>query len=145
MLLEVQSPVLAPTGRRMIVMLGVFSMWSWFASPHSMAQPPPNAGGQGREEVFRFEVSDGENNRPLPNASVRIILWRHESGSQQKKEMEARTDESGVAVFPKVQQTEKLAVSVEAQGYRSTSRWIDPKDFGHAIRIRLEKWRRVPK
>jgi hypothetical protein len=136
MLLRVQSPVLTPIGRRMIVMLGAYSIWASFVLPHSIAQ-------QGRE-VLRFEVSDAEDNRPLANASVTIALWRHENGVEQKKELESRTDENGVAVFPKVQ-VEKLAVSVDAKGYRSTSRWINPKDFGHAIRIRLDKWTRVRK
>ena len=89
-------------------------------------------------------MSDSENNRPLANASVKIVLWRHENGVRQKEELESRTDENGILVFPEVQ-VEKLAVSVEAKGYGSDSRWITPKDFGHAIRIRLEKWRRVPK
>lgn len=143
MLLRVQSPVLAPIGRRLIVSLGVYSIWSLFVLPHSIAQTGPKGGAQqGPDEVFRFEVSDAENNRPLPNASVTIALWRHENGVEQKKELESRTDENGVAVFPKVQ-VEKLAVSVEAKGYRSTSRWISLNDFGHAIRIRLDKWRRT--
>jgi hypothetical protein len=127
----------------MIVMLGAYSIWSWSVLPHSIAQTGPNGGPQqGSDEVLRIEVSDAENNRPLPNASVTIAVWRHENGVEQKKEVESKTDENGVAVFPKVQ-VEKLAVSVEAKGYRSTSRWINPKDFGHAIRIRLDKWRRT--
>jgi hypothetical protein len=143
MLLRVQSSVLTPIGRRMIVSLGVYSIWSLLVLPHSIAQTGPKGGAQqGPSEVFRFEVSDAENNRPLPNASITIALWRHENGVEQKKEMESKTDENRVAVLPKVQ-VEKLAVSVESKGYRSTSRWINPRDFGHAIRIRLDKWRRT--
>jgi hypothetical protein len=143
MLLRVQSSVLTPIGRRMIVSLGVYSIWSLLVLPHSIAQTGPKGGAQqGPSEVFRFEVSDAENNRPLPQATVTIALWRHENGVEQRKELESRTDENGIAVFPKVQ-VEKLAVSVEAKGYRSISRWINPKDFGHAIRIRLDKWRRT--
>jgi hypothetical protein len=143
MLLRAQSSTPTSIGRRMIVSLGFYSMWSWFLLPCSMAQPGPKGGAQqGPSEVFRFEVSDAANNRPLPNASVTIALWRYENGVEQKKELESRTDDNGVAVFPKIQ-IEKLAVTVEAKGYRSISRWINPKDFGRAIRIRLDKWRRV--
>src|SRR5690349_23884734 len=112
MLLRVQPSVLAPIGRRMIVSLAVCSIWSWFVLPHSIAQTGPKGGAQqSPSEVFRFEVIDAENNRPLPNASVTIALWRHENG----EELESRTDDHGVAVFPKIQ-VEKLAVSVEAAG-----------------------------
>jgi hypothetical protein len=143
MLLRVQSSVLTPIGRRMIVSLGVYSIWSLFVLSHSIAQTGPKGGAQqGPGEVFRFEVSDAENNRPLSNVSVTIAVWRHENGVEQKKELESRTDDNGIAVFPKIR-VEKLAVSVEAKGYRSTSRWINPNDLGDAIRIRLEKWRRA--
>jgi len=143
MLLQVQPSVLAPIGRRMVVSLALCSIWSWSVLPHSIAQTGPKGGvQQGSDEVLRIEVIDAENNRPLPNASVTIALWRHEKGVERKKELESRTDDNGVAVFTKIQ-GEKLAVSVEARGYRSTSRWINPKDFGHAIRIRLDKWRRT--
>jgi hypothetical protein len=142
MLLRVQPSVLAPIGRRMIVSLAVCSTWSWFVLPQSIAQRGPKGGAQqSPSEVFRFEVIDAESNRPLPNASVRIALWRHEDGVAPKKELESRTDENGIAVFPKIQ-VENLAVSVEAKGYRSTSRWINPNDFGHVIGIQLDKWRR---
>lgn len=145
MLLRVQSPVLAPTRRGMIATFSAYAIWSCFLLSHSMAQPSPRAAAEKRpSKGFRFEVSESESNRPLPNATVRIVLWRHENGAKQNEELESRTDENGVAVFPSVQ-VEKLTVSVEAKGYRSDSRWINPKDFGQAIRIHLEKWRRVPK
>jgi hypothetical protein len=71
-----------------------------------------------------------------------IVLWRRENGAQQRNEPAARTDENGVVVFPKVA-VEKVSVSVQAKGYRSISRRINPKDVGGAIRIRLDKWRQV--
>ena len=89
-------------------------------------------------DVLRFEVTDRENNRPVAKASVIIVEWWHEKAVRRKKEMESETDQDGIAVFPKLQ-VETLAVTVEAHGYRSAWRWIDPKDFDHPIRIRLEK------
>ena len=101
MLLRVQSSVLTPIGRRMIVSLGVYSIWSLLVLPHSIAQTGPKGGAQqSPSEVFHFEVIDAENNRPLPNASLTIALWPHENGVEQKKEPESKTDENGVAVFP---------------------------------------------
>lgn len=89
MLLRVQSSVLTPMRRRIIVWLGVYSIWSWFVLSRSIAQTGPKGGAQqGPSEVFRFEVSDAENNRPLANASVTIALWPDEDGVKQKKELE---------------------------------------------------------
>jgi hypothetical protein len=126
----------------MIVMVSAFSVLPTCALGQLLAQSGNNPGASPQHgDTFRFEVCDGENNRPLPNASVTLVLWQRENGGQRRKELEARTDENGVAVFPSVQ-VEKLTVSVEAKGYRSISRWINPKDLGRAIRIRLDKWKR---
>lgn len=145
MLLRVQLPVVRSTRRPMVVMVSAFSVLHACALGQLFGQSGNNPSASLQHgDVFRFEVCDGENDRPLPNASVMVFLWQNENGVQRRKELEARTDEKGVAVFPKIQ-VEKLTVSVEAKGYRSLSRWINPKDFGRAIRIRLEKWRRVSK
>ena len=142
MLLRVQLPVLRSSRRRMIVMVSAFSVLPTCALGQLLAQSGNNPGASPhRGDTFRFEVCDGENNRPLPNASVTLVLWQRENSGQRRKELEARTDENGAAVFPSVQ-VERLTVSVEAKGYRSISRWINPKDLGRAIRIRLDKWRR---
>lgn len=140
MLLRVQLPVLRPTRRRMIVMACAFSVLPTCALGQRLAQSGNPGASRQHGDAFHFEVCDGENNRPLPNASVTLVLWQRENGVERGKELEARTDESGVAAFPKVQ-VEKLTVSVDAKGYRSISRWINPKDLGHAIRIRLDKWK----
>lgn len=125
----------------MIVLVSAFSVLASFDLSQPKAQSGPNTSASPQHgDTFRFEVCDGESDRPLPNASVTVVLWQQGNGRQRRKELEARTDENGVAVFPRAQ-AEKLTVSVEAKGYPSISRWINPKDFGRAIRIRLDRWK----
>jgi hypothetical protein len=69
-------------------------------------------------EAFHYEGCDEENNHPLIDAKVALVLWRQENGFHKKKEMESRTDEYDVAVCPRVE-AENITVDVEAQGYRS--------------------------
>jgi len=121
----------------MIVLASVFSVLASFDLSQLKAESGLNMSSPQHKDVFRFEVRDGESDQPLPNTSVTVVLWQHDNGAQRRKELEGRTDENGVVVFPKVQ-VEKLTVSVEAKGYRSISRWINPKDFDRAIRIRLD-------
>ena len=145
MLIRVQSPVLRSARHRTIVMVSAFAVLQTCAFRQLLAQSGNNPGASPQHgDAFRFEVRDGENNRPLPNATVTLVLWQRENGGQRRKELKARTDENGVVVFPRVP-VEKGTVSVEAKGYRSISRWINPKDLGRAICIRVEKWRRVSK
>jgi len=121
----------------MIVLVSAFSVLASFDLSQLKAQSGPTTRPPQYKDVFRFEVRDGENGHPLPNASVTVVLWQHDNGVQRRKELEARTDENGVVVFPKVQ-VEKLTVSVEAKGYRPISRWINPKDFGRVASRRCE-------
>jgi hypothetical protein len=127
----------------MAVLVCAFSILASCDLSPMKAQSGGNTGAAPQQhDVFRIEVCDGENNRPLADAEVTIVLWQRVNGVQQRKELEARTDESGVVAFPKVA-GERLAVSVEAKGYRSISRWVNAKDLDRAIHIRLEKWRRA--
>lgn len=143
MLRRLQSPSATPSRRRIKVRSGVYLIWSClllFLLPLGSVQWA-NA-QQGLSEVFRIEVTDEETNHPLPNAGIRIGLWTHENGVRRKRELESKTNENGIAVFPKIR-VEGLTVTVDAKGYRSSSRWINPRDFARPIRIRLEKWRRI--
>lgn len=142
MLLRAPGSVLRLNRRRMVVMVSALSVLPTCALGQLLAQSGSNRGASPQHgDAFRFEVCDEENNRPLPNATVTLVLWQRENNVERRKELEARTDENGVVVFPRVQ-VQKLTVSVDAKGYRSISRWINPKDLGAAIRIRLDRWKR---
>lgn len=99
----------------MVVLVSAFSVLPSFDLSQLKAESRPKTNSPQQQEVFRFEVCDGESDRPLPDASVTVVLWQHENGVERKKELDGRTDEKGVVVFPR-DQAEKLTVSVEAKG-----------------------------
>jgi hypothetical protein len=90
-------------------------------------------------ERLRFQVTDSESNVPIPGAVVSLVYWKKNSTTQEKKEIEGKTDTNGLADFPRVE-ADKMAVSVTMKGYRSCWRWIHPNDSVEATRIRLERW-----
>lgn len=90
------------------------SILSWLLVPHLIAQTGSKLPAQQRaSSAVRFEVCDGEDNLPVPNARVTIVSWRNESGIQKKTEIDSLTDENGAVVFTKAK-GEKVAISVEA-------------------------------
>src|SRR6202166_5375846 len=90
-------------------------------------------------EPLRFQVTNSENDVPIPGAAVSLVYWQKSTTTQEKKEIEGKTDTNGLAEFPRVE-ADKMAVSVTMKGYRSCWRWIHPNDSVEATRIRLERW-----
>src|ERR1700675_4755624 len=90
-------------------------------------------------ERLRFQVTDSENDVPIPSAAVSLVYWQKNTTTKDKKEIEGKTDTNGLADFLRVE-ADKMAVSVTAKGYRSCWRWIHPNESVEPIHIRLEKW-----
>lgn len=90
-------------------------------------------------DVYRFKVTDGDSDIPIPHAEISLAYLQKQGNGDVKKEMEGKTDQRGLAEFPKLD-ADKLAVSVTVKGYRSYWRWIRPEGSKGLIRIRLEKW-----
>jgi len=109
------------------------------AFPNSQAKPYGET-----TDRFRFKVTDSENDLPISGAVVYVVYWQKQESGEEKKEIELKTDENGVAEFPKVE-ADKFAVTIAAKGYRPFWRWIRPTQSEKLIRIRLEKWPSTPK
>jgi hypothetical protein len=62
-------------------------------------------------ERFRFQVTDSENDIPIPGAAVSLVYWQKRATTEVKMEIERYTDTNGLAEFPSVE-ADKMAVSV---------------------------------
>ena len=93
-------------------------------------------------ERYRFKVTDGDSDVPIPHAAICLAYLLKQGGSEVRKEMESQTDQNGVAEFPNLN-AYKLTISVTVKRYRSYWRWIRPADYKGPVRIRLEKWASV--
>src|SRR5438270_112146 len=72
---------------------------------------------------FRFQITDSENDLPIPGATVALVYWQRKDSCVEKKEVEIKTDKNGIAEFPRIE-AEQIAVSVSVKGFRSCWRWI---------------------
>ena len=95
-------------------------------------------------DQFRFKVTDSETDLPIQDASVSLVYWRRKESSEEKKEIELKTDKNGIAESPRMT-ADKFAVSVIVKGYRPCWRWIRSNGAEELIRVRLEKWASTPK
>jgi hypothetical protein len=107
--------------------------------PTSQAKPSGET-----TDRFRFKVTDSENHLPISGAVVYVVYRQNQESGEGKKEIELKTDENGIAEFPKVE-ADKFAVTIAAKGYRPFWCWIRPTQSEKLICIRLEKWPSAPK
>lgn len=88
---------------------------------------------------LNFQITDAENDVPIPGATVTLVYWQKAATTKPKREIEGKTDTNGLAEFPSLE-ADKMAVSVTVKGYRSCWRWIHPNESVEPTRIRLERW-----
>ena len=51
-------------------------------------------------ERLRFQVTDSESNVPIPGAVVSLVYWKKNTTTQEKNEIEGKTDTNGWPTFP---------------------------------------------
>ena len=83
-------------------------------------QPTPSRQAISR---FRFQVTDSVNSLPVTEATVSLVCWQKKESGLEKNEIEVKTDKNGMAEFPNLN-ADKLAVAVNAKGYRPYWRWF---------------------
>jgi hypothetical protein len=94
---------------------------------------PDKASGPSR---LRIEVTAGEKNVPVDNASVYV---RFNIGNSKKlTEMNLKTNRDGVAHSPEIP-ARKVLVQVLAEGWKTFGRWFDTDPGAQTIKVHLEK------
>jgi hypothetical protein len=129
--------------RRAVVFVFVCVCVPLWPLPESSAHPQSKAARESRGQ-FRFQVTDSENDLPVPGAAVCQVYWQKRESGQEKMEIEFKTGKDGIADFPRLQ-ADKLAVAVNVKGHKPYYRWFRPDQAEKANHIRLEKWEKAPK
>jgi hypothetical protein len=85
------------------------------------------------------EVSGGENNSPVENASVYLKYVEERKVMKNKKvELNVKTNREGSAHIPEAP-TGRVLVQVVADGWKTYGRWYDITEAKQIIKIHLEK------
>lgn len=86
-----------------------------------------------------IEVTGGEKNTPIDNASVYIKFVQERLLKKDKKhEMNVKTNPDGVAHVPDAP-TGKVLIQVVAEGWKTFGRWYEIEDLSQPIQIHLER------
>ncbi len=85
---------------------------------------------------LRIEVTAGEKNQPVDNASVYVKF--NDSHSKRMIEMNLKTNRQGITHSPELQ-TRKVLIQVIAEGWKTYGRWFDTAEGDQTIQVHLEK------
>jgi hypothetical protein len=98
--------------------------------------PPPASEVQTRLTV---EVTGGEKNIPVENASVYVkFVEEHAIKKNKTLEINVKTSREGVAHVPDAPMGRAL-VQVVAEGWKTYGHWLDITDPKQTIKVHLEK------
>jgi hypothetical protein len=105
-----------------------------FASPSAGARPADNKQPQSR---LRIEVTGGDDNKPVVQASVYIKFGKDPKSEKGKlTELNIKTNQEGIAQSPDVPQG-KILIQIIAPGWKTYGEWHDITEQEQKIQIHL--------
>jgi hypothetical protein len=103
------------------------------------ATPPAKQQAGAQVSRITIEVSGGETETPVENASVYIKYVEERKIAKDKKlEMNVKTNKEGTAHVPDAP-LGKALVQVVADGWKTYGRWYDVTEAKQTIKIHLDK------
>src|SRR6267378_3646509 len=106
------------------------------ASASKRQAPLPAGDAQTR---ITIEVTGGEKNIPVENASVYVkFIEEHAIKKDKKLEMNVKTSRDGIAHVPNAP-TGRVLVQVIAEGWKTYGHWLDITDPKQTIKVHLER------
>lgn len=88
---------------------------------------------------LRLEVTAGEKDQPVENASVYVKYVQERVLAKDKKiEMNLKTNREGIVKVPEIPRG-KVLIQVIAEGWKTFGRWYDLEKDEQTIRVHLEK------
>jgi hypothetical protein len=121
-----------------LLLLGAFAPYSGAQNapaPAPKTQPPrPDALSR-----ITIEVTGGDNNVPVENASVYVKYIEERKLLKDKKlELSVKTNREGIAHVPDAKPG-RVLVQIVADGWKTYGRWFDITDPRQTIKVHLER------
>jgi hypothetical protein len=124
-----------------LLIVAPFSL-SLFGQGTQEKSPPPSKPKATRPELgnrLRIEVTGGEKNQPVENASVYVKFVEPRKLRKDKKyEMNVKTNRDGIAQVPDAPEG-RVLIQVIAEGWKTFGRWYDLDEPQSTVKIRLER------
>jgi len=103
-------------------------------------QTPPSKGSSAPALAQRLtiEVTGGDANKPIENASVYVKTEQEHLIKNKKTEENVKTNQEGIAHVPQPP-TGRVLIQVVADGWKPFGHWFDVNDPRQVIKIHLDR------
>ncbi len=109
------------------------------AQDSPVPKPQPLAPKGAVQTRITIEVTGGEKETPIENASVYVkFIEEHKLKKDKKLELNVKTNRDGVAHVPDAPMG-RVLIQVVAEGWKTYGRWFDITDPKQTVKVRLEK------
>jgi hypothetical protein len=107
--------------------------------PAPASKPPTPPSANDVQTRITIEVTGGEKNIPIENASVYVkFIEEHAIKKDMKLEMNVKTSRDGIAHVPNAPMG-RVLVQVVAEGWKTYGHWLDITDPKQRIKVHLDK------
>jgi hypothetical protein len=125
--------------RSSYVFLALFvALVATFRVPAQQDTPPPKNSAPAPANRLTIEVTGGDANKPVENASVYLKTVEEHRLKDKKTEVSVKTNQEGIAHIPDVS-LGRVLIQVVADGWKSYGHWYDISDSKQTISIHLER------
>ena len=102
------------------------------------SQKPPK--DQSTTPIYRLtlEVTGGDSNKPVENASVYLKTLEQHALKDKKFEVNVKTNQQGIAHIPEAP-LGRVLIQIVAEGWKTYGHWYDITDPKQVIKIHLER------
>jgi hypothetical protein len=120
------------------IVLGVLAFATPVWAQQGQAPPPQKTQSSATANRLTIEVTGGDENKPVENASVYVKTVEEHMIKDKKFEVNVKTNQQGVAHVPDAP-TGRVLVQIVADGWKPYGHWYDITDPKQVIKIHLER------
>ena len=108
------------------------------SAPAQQAPPPKEAPAQASIPRLTIEITGGDADKPVENASVYLKTQEDRLIKDKKTEVNVKTNMQGIAHVPQPP-TGRVLIQVVAEGWKTYGHWYDITDSKQVVKIHLDR------
>lgn len=107
-------------------------------APPSKKDQAPKASAPSPLNRLTIEITGGDANKPVENASVYLKTVQERLIKDKRTEVQVKTDRRGIAHIPDAP-TGRVLIQIVADGWKTYGQWHDVSEPQQVIKIHLER------
>jgi hypothetical protein len=101
--------------------------------------PPPKNTAPSPANRLTVEITGGDGNKPVENASVYVkTVEQHAIKKDKRSEVNVKTNQDGIAHIPDIP-LGRILIQIVADGWKTYGHWYDITDPKQTIQIHLDR------